>query len=161
MHHRVQIPETQGGEEMTDPYARELIQSLLNLLYQCDWPEGEKFYTKIGQAHDYLKSTEPQEQISDEGKMTDRFLTVVFRNPTPDEAFQLVFHSKFSAGSWSHAMDERDDHHHQLQKLLDKAEEENERRFKECMKLINNLKPGEIQELMGPEFMEEFRRVSQ
>jgi hypothetical protein len=40
-------------------------------------------------------------------------------------------------------------------------EEENDRRFKECMKLINNLKPGEIEELMGPEFMEEFRRVSQ
>ena len=89
---------------MTDPYARELIQSLLNLLYQCDWPEGEKFYIKIVQAHDYLKSTEPQEQIS---------------------------------------------------------EEENDRRFRECMDIINNLEPGEIQVLMGPEFMEEFRRVSQ
>jgi hypothetical protein len=98
--------------------------------------------------------------------MTDRFLTVVFRNPTPDEVNQLVFHSKFSAASWSHAMDERDDYHHQLQKLLDKAEEqvseeENDRRFKECMKWINNLKRGEIEALMGPEFMEEFRRVSQ
>jgi hypothetical protein len=41
------------------------------------------------------------------------------------------------------------------------SEEENERRFKECMELISNLKPGEIKELMGPEFMEEFRRVSQ
>jgi hypothetical protein len=89
---------------MTDPYARELIQSLLNLLYQCDWPEGEKFYTKIVQAHDYLKITEPQEQIS---------------------------------------------------------EEENDKRFRECVDIINNLKPGEIEELMGPEFMEEFRRVSQ
>ena len=89
---------------MTDPYARELIQSRLNLLYQCDWPEGEKFYTKIVQAHDYLKSTEPQEQIS---------------------------------------------------------EEENDRRFRECVDVINNLEPGEIQVLMGPEFMEEFRRVSQ
>ena len=41
------------------------------------------------------------------------------------------------------------------------SEEENERRFKECMKWLNNLKPGEIREMMGPEFMEEFRRVSQ
>lgn len=41
------------------------------------------------------------------------------------------------------------------------SEEENERRFKECMELISNLKPGKIKELMGPEFMEEFRRVSQ
>ena len=89
---------------MTDPYARELIQSLLNLLYQCDWPDGEKFYTKIEQAHDYLKSTEPREQIS---------------------------------------------------------EEENEVRFKECLKAINNLKSGEITELMGEAFMEEFRRASQ
>ena len=41
------------------------------------------------------------------------------------------------------------------------SEEENERRFKECMELIRNLKPGEIEEIMGPDFMEEFRRVSQ
>ncbi len=40
------------------------------------------------------------------------------------------------------------------------SEEENERRFKECMGWINNLKPGDIEVLMGPEFMEEFRRVS-
>jgi hypothetical protein len=41
------------------------------------------------------------------------------------------------------------------------SEEENERRFKLCMEMIDNLKPGEIEALMGPEFMEEFRRVSQ
>jgi hypothetical protein len=41
------------------------------------------------------------------------------------------------------------------------SEEENEVRFKECLKAINNLKPGEITELMGEAFMEEFRRVSQ
>ena len=41
------------------------------------------------------------------------------------------------------------------------SEEENERRFKECMKWLNNRKPGEIKENMGREFMEEFRRVSQ
>jgi hypothetical protein len=41
------------------------------------------------------------------------------------------------------------------------SEEENEVRFKECLKVINNLKPGEITELMGEVFMEEFRRVSQ
>ena len=41
------------------------------------------------------------------------------------------------------------------------SEEENERRFQECMRIINNMKPGEIEKLMGKEFMEEFRRVSQ
>ena len=41
------------------------------------------------------------------------------------------------------------------------SEEENERRFRECMKTISNLKPGDITKLMGEEFMEEFRRVSQ
>jgi len=41
------------------------------------------------------------------------------------------------------------------------SEEENERRFRECMKFINDLKPGDIEKMMGPEFMEEFRRVSQ
>ncbi len=41
------------------------------------------------------------------------------------------------------------------------SEEENEKRFKQCMDMINNLQPGEIEALMGPEFMEEFRRASQ
>jgi hypothetical protein len=41
------------------------------------------------------------------------------------------------------------------------SEEENEVRFKECLRVINNLKSGEITELMGEAFMEEFRRVSQ
>jgi len=41
------------------------------------------------------------------------------------------------------------------------TEEENEVRFKECLKAISNLKPGDITELMGEAFMEEFRRVSQ
>jgi hypothetical protein len=41
------------------------------------------------------------------------------------------------------------------------SEEENEVRFKECLKAINNLKPGEITELMGEAFMDEFRRASQ
>jgi hypothetical protein len=40
-------------------------------------------------------------------------------------------------------------------------EEENDRRFQECMDMINNLQPGDITKLMGEEFMEEFRRVSQ
>jgi hypothetical protein len=40
------------------------------------------------------------------------------------------------------------------------TEEENERRFKECMKLIDNLQPGDIEKLMGKEFMEEFKRVA-
>jgi hypothetical protein len=41
------------------------------------------------------------------------------------------------------------------------SEEENDVRFKECLKAINNLKSGEITELMGEAFMEEFRRASQ
>jgi hypothetical protein len=41
------------------------------------------------------------------------------------------------------------------------SEEENDVRFKECLRAINNLKSGEITELMGEAFMEEFRRVSQ
>jgi hypothetical protein len=40
------------------------------------------------------------------------------------------------------------------------TEEENERRFKECMKWIDNLQPGDIEKLMGKEFMEEFKRVA-
>lgn len=52
--------------------------------------------------------------------MTDRFLTIIIRNPTKDEARELVNHPKLSAASWSHAIDERDDYHHRLQKLLNK-----------------------------------------
>ena len=40
------------------------------------------------------------------------------------------------------------------------TEEENERRFKECMKLINGLQPGDIEKLMGKGFIEEFKRVA-
>jgi hypothetical protein len=28
------------------------------------------------------------------------------------------------------------------------------------MKIINNIKPGELEQLMGKEFMEEFKRIS-
>jgi len=41
------------------------------------------------------------------------------------------------------------------------SEEENERRFKECLHIIRNTTHGELVELMGEEFLEEFRRVSQ
>jgi len=41
------------------------------------------------------------------------------------------------------------------------SEEENEVRFKACMEAISDLKHGEITELMGEAFMEEFKRVSQ
>ena len=41
------------------------------------------------------------------------------------------------------------------------SEEENERRLRECLGWLGNLKPGELTELMGEDFMEEFRRVSQ
>jgi hypothetical protein len=50
--------------------------------------------------------------------MTDRFFTVVLRNPTQEEVRDLVYHPKISASSWSHAMDERDDYRIRLQKLL-------------------------------------------
>jgi hypothetical protein len=51
--------------------------------------------------------------------MTDTFLTVVVRNPTPEEVYDLTHHDKLSATSWSHAMDERDELKWRLQKLLD------------------------------------------
>jgi len=39
-------------------------------------------------------------------------------------------------------------------------EDENDMRFKKCMEIINKLKPGELEQLMGKEFMEEFKRIS-
>ncbi len=51
--------------------------------------------------------------------MSDRFLTVVIRNPTEEEVAQLIYHSKLSACSWSHAMDEVHELKWRLQKLLD------------------------------------------
>lgn len=41
------------------------------------------------------------------------------------------------------------------------TKDENDMRFKECMETINNLKSGELKQLVGEEFMEEFKRVSQ
>jgi hypothetical protein len=41
------------------------------------------------------------------------------------------------------------------------VEDENDMRFKECIETINNLRPGELEQLMGKEFMEEFKQVSQ
>jgi hypothetical protein len=41
------------------------------------------------------------------------------------------------------------------------SEEENERRFRECLRIIQNTSHEELVELMGEEFLEEFRRVSQ
>ena len=40
------------------------------------------------------------------------------------------------------------------------AEDENDMRFKECMETINNLKPGELEQLLGKEFMEKFKRIA-
>jgi hypothetical protein len=39
---------------------------------------------------------------------TRKYLTVVFRDPTKDEAKALIYHEKMSAASWSHALHERD-----------------------------------------------------
>jgi hypothetical protein len=38
--------------------------------------------------------------------------------------------------------------------------EENERRFRECLRLINNVTHKQLVELMGEEFLEEYRRVA-
>jgi hypothetical protein len=40
------------------------------------------------------------------------------------------------------------------------VEDENDMRFKECIETINNLRPGELKQLVGEEFMKEFKRVS-
>lgn len=50
--------------------------------------------------------------------MTDTFLTIIVRNPTPSETEELVYHPKLSATSWSHVMDERDELKWRLQTLL-------------------------------------------
>lgn len=40
-------------------------------------------------------------------------------------------------------------------------ENENDMRFKKCMEIINELEPGDLTELMGENFMKEFKRASQ
>jgi hypothetical protein len=51
--------------------------------------------------------------------MSDRYLTIVVRNPTEEEVAQLIYHPKLSAALWGHAMDESDELKWRLQKLLD------------------------------------------
>ena len=51
--------------------------------------------------------------------MTDRFLTVVIRNPTTEEVRELTYHPKLSTTSWSHAMDERDRYIYSLRAMTD------------------------------------------
>jgi hypothetical protein len=43
----------------------------------------------------------------------------------------------------------------------DLTEEENERLFREALQLISNLTHKQLVEMMGEEFLEEFKRVSQ
>ena len=43
----------------------------------------------------------------------------------------------------------------------DLTEEENERRFRECLRIIKSITREQLVELMGEDFLEEFRRVSQ
>jgi len=50
--------------------------------------------------------------------MTERYLTIVFRDPTQDEIAELVYHPKASAMGWSHVLDERDQLKWRIQKLL-------------------------------------------
>lgn len=40
------------------------------------------------------------------------------------------------------------------------TDEENDRRFREALKLINNVTREQLVELMGEEFLKEFARVS-
>jgi hypothetical protein len=44
-----------------------------------------------------------------------KIFTAVFRDVTTDEAGEIVNHAKWSAGSWSHALDDRDDARHALE----------------------------------------------
>ena len=53
--------------------------------------------------------------------MSDRFLTIVVRNPTEEEVAQLVYHSKLSACSWGNAMDEVHELKWRIQKLLNEG----------------------------------------
>ena len=39
--------------------------------------------------------------------------------------------------------------------------EENDRRFRECLRLIRNVTHEQLVDLMGEEFLERFRRASQ
>ena len=58
--------------------------------------------------------------------MTDRFLTVVYRNPTTDELQNIVYHDKVSALSWSHALDERDLLQWRITKMLNEKTDLND-----------------------------------
>ena len=40
---------------------------------------------------------------------SNQFHTVVFKDLTDTERKEFIYHDKFSAGSWSHAIDDRDD----------------------------------------------------
>lgn len=53
--------------------------------------------------------------------MSDRYLTIVFRDLSEGEISELVYHSKASAMSWSHALDERDILKNRIQKLLNET----------------------------------------
>ena len=58
--------------------------------------------------------------------MTDRFLTVIYRNPTMDELHDIAIHAKMSTMSWSHALDERDQLKWRITKLLNESVIEND-----------------------------------
>lgn len=49
---------------------------------------------------------------------TNRFLTVVFQDLSPDEVEQLTYHPKCRAASWSHALNDRDLFKFRINKLL-------------------------------------------
>jgi hypothetical protein len=43
----------------------------------------------------------------------------------------------------------------------DLTEEENERRFMECLRIIKSITREQLVELMGEDFLEEYRRIAQ
>lgn len=50
--------------------------------------------------------------------MTDRFLTVIIRNPTAEDAEELCYHPRVTALSWSHVLNDRDELERRIQRLL-------------------------------------------
>ena len=57
-----------------------------------------------------------------------RYLTVVYRDITKEEARHLIFHEKMSAASWSHLMNERDNAIFERDQLKEDSQKHHERR---------------------------------
>lgn len=53
--------------------------------------------------------------------MSERFLTVIIRDPTQDDLHEIACHPRLSALAWGHALDERDSLAWRHQRMLDQA----------------------------------------